>query len=505
MYNFSYDDNNRTNFPLPQFAGIPGLSSKSLRMVFSGCADFEEREVSLGLEDFVHLTVFWLDGIVSGGDVSECILRPLTEYFRYGSCGAEDAAYDLIFKGGVYSYSVKERTKIEDVISDLTHGCCAVIFDTLQLALTFEVRSSRSRAVSEPTLEKSLKGGKDSFVETIRTNTALVRRRLCTPRLKTIESTVGRKSKTRVSILFLDGVAAQETVEELVKRLDRLDVDAVLATGIIEEALCDCPRSPFPQFIHTERPDRFAMHLSDGRVGLLIDGIPVGLIVPVTFAEFMKVTGDSSMHYLIAGGITLLRYIAMLIGLLLPALYVAVAMYHQEMIPTKLLLSIIEAKSGVPFSTAMEILGMMIAFSFLQEAGLRLPDPIGDTVSIIGALIVGQSAVEASLVSPIAIIVVAVSGIACYTLPSQDMGYALRACRALLLLSAIFAGLFGMAAMCCLIFLHLARIDSFGVDYTAPLSDGMPFGFFRLLISIPKKKAKFRDPLLKTPDKRRQA
>lgn len=453
----------------------------------------------------MQLSVFWIDGLVSGSDVSESILRPLTEYFRYGNCGGEDVAYSLILDGGVYSYSVKERDKAEDVISDLTHGSCAVIFDTLRLALTFEVRSNKTRSVSEPTLEKSLKGAKDSFVETIRTNTALVRRRLCTSRLKTIESTVGRRSKTKVSIMFLDGIAAPETVEELVKRLDRLDVDAVLATGIIEEALCDCPRSPFPQFIHTERPDRFAMHLSDGRVGLLIDGIPVGLIVPVTFAEFMKVTGDSSMHYLIAGAITVLRYTAMLIGLLLPAFYVAIAMYHQEMIPTKLLLSIIEAKQGVPFSTALEIIGMMVAFSFLQEAGLRLPNPIGDTVSIIGALIVGQSAVDASLVSPIAIIVVALSGIACYTLPSQDMGYALRACRMLLLLSAIFAGLFGIAAMCCLIFLHLSQLDSFGVNYTAPVSDGRAFGFFRLLISIPKKQAKYRDPLLKTPDKRRQA
>ena len=481
------------------------LTSRSLREVFSGCADLEERRISLGLEDRVHLSVFWLDGMVAGSDISENILRPLTEVFRSGGCGSEDEAYALALSGGVTSYSVRERAKTEDVITDLGSGCCAVVFDTLQRSLTFEVRSSKTRAVSEPTLEKSLKGGKDSFVETLRVNTALVRRRLCTPQLKTLEGTIGRRSKTRVSILFLDGIAAPETVEELVRRLDKLDVDAVLATGILEEALCDCPRSPFPQFIHTERPDRFAMHLADGRVGLLIDGIPVGLIVPVTFAEFMKVTGDSSMHYLIASGITVLRYIAMLIGLLLPAFYVAVAMYHQEMIPTKLLLSIIDAKKGVPFSSAMEIFGMMVAFSFLQEAGLRLPDPIGDTVSIIGALIVGQSAVEASLVSPIAIIVVAVSGIACYTLPSQDMGYALRACRALLLLSAIFAGLFGIAAMCCLIFLHLAQIDSFGVDYTAPVSDGRSFGVFRLLICKPKKQAKFRDPLLKTPDKRRQA
>lgn len=504
MYNFHHYSF-QSHSSAPQFQRRSILSSQYLRETFSGCADFEERSVALGLEDHVHLSVFWLDGVVSGTEVSECIIRPLTEYFRYGSCGNEESAYALISGGGVYSRSMNARDTAEEVISDITHGCCAVIFDTLSLALCFEVRTSQTRSVSEPTLEKSLKGGKDSFVESLRTNTSLVRRRLCTPQLKIIESKLGRRSETKLAIMFLDGIAAPETVEELVRRLDGVDIDAVLATGIIEEAVCDRPKSPFPQFVHTERPDRFAMHLSDGRVGLLIDGIPVGLVIPVTFAEFMKVTGDSSMHYLVAGGLTVLRYIAMLIGMLLPAFYVAVSMYHQEMIPTSLLLSIIEAKRGVPFSTGLEIIGMMIAFSFLQEAGLRLPNPIGDTVSIIGALIVGQSAVDASLVSPIAIIVVAVSGIACYTLPSQDMGYALRACRILLLLAAIFTGLFGITAVCCLIFLHLSRIDSFGVDYTAPLTDGKAFGIFRLLISVPKKSVKYRDALLNTPNRRRQS
>ena len=179
-------------------------------------------------------------------------------------------------------------------------------------------------------------------------------------------------------------------------------------------------------------------------------------------------------------------------------------MYHQEMIPTPLLLSIIEAKQNVPFSTALEIMGMLISFELLQEAGLRLPNPIGDTVSIIGALIVGQSAVEAQVVSPIAIIVVAVSGIAGYTLPSQDFGSAIRLLRFALVIASILAGFFGVGAALCLLTLHLADIDSFGVDYTAPLSDGEPSPLRRLLLQKPKPLNKFRDPHLKTPDKRRQ-
>jgi len=188
----------------------------------------------------------------------------------------------------------------------------------------------------------------------------------------------------------------------------------------------------------------------------------------------------------------------------LPAFYVALAMYHQELIPTKLLLSIIEAKQNVPFSTAIEVLGMMIAFSLLQEAGLRLPSPIGDTVSIIGALIVGQSAVEARVISPIAIIVVAISGIAGYALPSQDMGYAVRFLRFVLVLAAIVAGLYGVGLCLCVLIFSLASMDSFGVNYTAPLSDGKPGGLLRLLFRAPKTENKFRDSALNTPDKRRQ-
>ena len=480
------------------------LNKKNLSDIFASCSDFEMREISFGLEKNVRLSVCWLDGIVSGSDVSSLVLRPLTQFARSSGAKDEQQAHAAILAGGVYSYSVKECLSTDETVSALTHGHCAVIFDGLGSALCFEVRSDKARSVSEPTLEKALKGAKDSFVETLRVNTALVRRRICSPKLKLIESTIGRKSSTRVAVMFIDGVAAPDTVAELARRLDALDVDSLLAVGILEESLVDNPGSPFPQLLHTERPDRFAMYLMDGRVGLLVDGIPVGLVLPVTFAEFMKVTGDANIHYLITSSISLVRYLSLALSALLPALYVAVSMYHQEMIPTRLLLSIINAKQNVPFSTALEVLGMLIAFTLLQEAGLRLPDPIGDTVSIIGVLIVGQSAVEARVISPIAIIVVALSGIACYTLPSQDMGGAIRLSRFALLLAAIAAGLFGVAVVSCWLVFSLAKIDSFGTSYTAPLSDGVPFSLTRILFRIPKTQDKYRDPLLRTPDRRRQ-
>lgn len=490
--------------PLPQPEYKLLISSDSLKEVFSSCSDFECREIFYGLEREKRLTLCWLDGTVSSQDVSISVIKPLTELLRSVSAQTEQQSISLIMSGAVYRCSVRHREIMDELVNDICHGFCAVIFEGINQALSFEVRSTSARSVSEPTLEKSLKGSKDSFVEVLRVNTSLVRRRIGSPKLKLIESTVGRKSRTRVSLMFVEGLAAQNTVNEIAKRLDELDVDGLLATGTLEEYIVDAPRSIFPQLLHTERPDRFANYLLEGRVGILVDGLPIGLIAPVTLAEFMKVTGDYYNHFLVSTALTVLRYIALMLSILLPAFYVATAMYHQEMIPTKMLLSIIDAKQDVPFSTALEVIGMLLSFELLQEAGLRLPNPIGDTVSIIGALIVGQSAVEARVVSPIAIIVVAFAEIAGYILPSQDLGAAVRLLRMALVLAAVLGGLFGVGAGLCLLLLHLARMDSFGVNYTAPLSDGEPFPLLRLLVKKPKPLVKFRDPNLNSQDKRRQ-
>ena len=473
----------------------------ALRALFARCADFNERRIDAGLDPSRPIRLFWLDGLVSGPDLAETLLRPLTEFWRL-SAGGEDFRARLL-AGGVCAWSVTPCSDLDETAKALTHGCCALLLEEPRTALCFELKAGTGRAVGEPTLEKSVKGAKDSFTETLRVNTALVRRRLASPGLKLIESEIGRRSVTKTALLYLEGIADPALVAQLAKRLDALDLDALLSLGPLEEALSSSPRSPFPQLLHTERPDRFAMHLSDGRVGLLVDGLPVGLVLPAALAEFLKVTGDRSEHFLVSSTLSMLRWLSLLIALLLPGLYVAMAMYHQEMIPTKLLLSLIEAKRQVPFSTALEVLGMLLAFLMLQEAGLRLPGPMGDTVSIIGALIVGQAAVEARVVSPIAIIVVAAAGIACYTLPSQDLAAALRLWSLGLLLAGALAGLYGIALGCCLLLWHLAGIDSFDRSYTAPLSEDGP-GLRRILLRRPFAAVKRRDELLNSPDRRRR-
>ena len=244
--------------------------------IFSACADFQSRTLRLGLESERVVTVCWIDGLVSARMLTEDVIRPLTSLARLPEEKTERQTLLRILAGAVYNCSAQYRDTMDDVVSDLTHGCCVLLFDGTAQAVSFEARSETQRAVSEPTLEKSIKGAKDAFVETLRVNTALVRRRLCTPRLKLVESTLGTQTGTKVAMLYLDGAAAPDTVTALAQRLDTLGPDALLATGLLEEGLTDAPFSPFPQLLHTERPDRFAQYLTEGRVGLLVDGLPIG-------------------------------------------------------------------------------------------------------------------------------------------------------------------------------------------------------------------------------------
>ena len=482
----------------PEYKG--SICRQTLENLFDGCSDFQSREIRAGLVSDGTLFVCWIDGIVDGGDTGKDILRPLTDLLRAGS----DPTPERLMQGAVYSSQAQLRTELDKLVDDITQGCVAVVFDRQSAAVTFEVKSKNQRSISEPKIEKSLKGGKDCFVEMLRTNTALVRRRIFNPALKAKSTVIGRKSRTRAVIMYVDGVADPATVAELEKRLDAIDIDGVLASESIEACITDRPRSLFPQLLHTERPDRFAQQLLYGRVGLIVDGLPIAFMLPATFAEYLRVPQDESQHYLVATMLSLIRWFAVVLTVALPAFYVAAAMYHQEMIPTKLLMSIVASKQDVPFSTALEVIGMLLAFELLQEAGLRLPNPISDTVSIIGALIVGQSAVEAKVISPIAVIVVAMAGIAGYAQPSQDLSAALRLCRFVLVLAAILAGLFGVTAALCILIWYLCTIDSFGVNYTAPLSGGRPNNLSRTFLRKPLPEKKFRDPELNTPDKRRQ-
>ena len=472
------------------------INPDNIKNIFSKCYDFEMRRVDIGSSGKLFGNICFIDGLVSGTDIAEDVIKPLTDPIRFSKVTDISRVVKMIRDGGVYSYTVHYLTSEDKVVTDLLNGFCAVFIDGFPGCFSFETRTSDKRGIDQPKEEKVVKGSKDAFIEILKTNTMLIRRKLKDRHLKIEQVQIGEKTDTFVAIVYIDGFTNESIIEKVKSRLKNINTDGVLTSSDIEENVVDNPNSPFPQMLTTERPDKFCLNILEGRVGILADGIPIGYLAPGTFSQFFKVPEDRANHFISATILTMLRYAALVLTLLLPAFYVAVAMYHQEMIPTKLMQSIIVSKQSVPFPTAVEVIAMLISFELLQEAGLRLPNPIGETVSIIGALIVGQSAVEAKVVSPVVIIVVAMAGIAGYTMPNQDMGSALRICRFGLVIAAIFAGMFGLAIGACLLIYHLASLESFGVPYMTPFVENEGKNIRRAIGRGPIGKTKNREPAL---------
>lgn len=446
------------------------LTPQGVEEVFGGCVDFNRRDFFLHNDSDKRVELCYVAGQVRAERASDYVLRPLCANEALGESATMDEAYELLKNGGVYALTVQERTTLDQVVFDLIDGWVAVFFPGKETVITYSVATEEKRSVSSPENEPDVKGARDSFVESLRTNTSLIRRRLRCPELRIREYTVGRQSVTPVDVLWVEGIADPALAEEAQKRVDRIDVAALVQTGFLEEYIIDEVDTAFPLVAYTERPDRFCAGLNEGRVGILVDGIPMGYLVPGTVDRFFRTGQDRSQNWMVASMLSVLRYLCVLITLLLPALYIAAVVFHPELIPLRLNQSIIAAKEHVPFSTLTEVLVMLLAFEVLQEAGLRLPSSIGQTVSILGGLVVGSAAVEARIVSPAVLVVVAIAGIAGYTTPSQDFAGALRLWRFGLAAAAGLAGLLGMMLGVILLVYRLASLESFGVPYLTPFA-----------------------------------
>ncbi len=484
---------------------IPGeLSLERLEEVFRDCADFNKRHMFLHGDRDRGVTVCYIDGMARTERLNDYVLKPLAQNPVLASAPREEL-FSLLEQGAVYAQQATRETRLDPVALALVNGSCALFLDGRDDALVVPVATEEKRSIGQPENEPALKGAQDSFVESVRTNTSLVRRRLRAPELRVREQIVGRQSLTPVDVVYLEGIADPETVERVERRLEEIDIDGVEAAGNIEEYLVDGARSAFPLMAYTQRPDRFCQGLLEGRVGLLADGIPLGWLLPGTIDQFFKTGQDRAYHWMVASALSLVRYFCALVTLLVPGLYIALVTFHPEAIPPKLALSIVAAKQEVPFSTIFEVLVMLLAFEVIQEAGLRLPGPIGATVSILGGLVVGNAAVEAHIVSPAVLIAVAIAGVAGYTMPSQDLGNALRLWRFLFAILASLGGLFGLALGCAGLIYHLAGLDSFGTPYLAPFTTGTKVhrghpSLFRL----PLPAMKWRDGAARTQNRRNQ-
>lgn len=427
--------------------------------------------------------IVYIDGMVNSQTINDFILKPLMLLNKNSKHKTMPTAItnnitvrkvkkfnleDYIFNSLLPQNDITKVTEFSEIISAINSGNCALFVDTMPGAFSLDVKGFKHRSVSEPQNEIVVRGSQEAFVEVIRVNTSILRRLVNSENLIIEKTNVGKISKTDVAICYLKNVANDDLVNEVKFRINNLDIDSLISSGQLEQLIQDNGNTSFPQMISTERPDRVTNLLFEGRVAIIINGSPYVLVAPGILVDFISSPEDLNLKYQFSNILRFIRVIAMFFTLLLPGLYIAITTYHPELIPTELLFAIAASRESVPFPIIFEIVIMEISFELIREAGLRVPSPIGPTIGIVGALILGEAAVSASIVSPILIIIVAITGICSFAVPDFSLSFTLRFLRFLFLFLGYIAGFLGIALGLFIYFAILGDLKSFGVPYLAP-------------------------------------
>ena len=408
---------------------------------------------------------------------------------------------DYVYQSLIPQNSVKQIKAFSEIISGINSGNCALFIDTISIAFDIEVKGFKQRGIEKPNNEVVVRGSQESFTEPIRTNTSLIRRIINNENLIIENVEVGKISKTKCAVCYLRNVANSELVAEVKFRLNNVDIDYLTSSGQLEQLIEDNSRYSIPQMIGTERPDKASNYILEGRVLIIVNGSPYALIAPATLFDFMSTPEDYNIKYQFSNMLKILRFLAVIISLLLPGIYIAVANFHQELIPTELLFTITASRETVPFPIIFEILVMEISFELIREAGLRVPTPIGPTIGIVGALVLGQAAVDANLVSPILIIIVALTGISSFAIPDFSFGFHIRLYRFFYIILGYAIGLLGIAFGLSIHLLIMCSLKSFGALYLQPYT---PFVERKGLFLSPPWRREDRDDFLNVKRQNRQ-
>lgn len=438
-------------------------NEKAIKAAFSRCDDLKIRKLSIGEHGKVTGFVCYIE-VNAGNNLINVLGRMLAYLERVPK---EQVAE--IVKGNAFALSdVEPYVYMEDAIRGVLIGDAVLFVDGVALALKMPDQGYPKMGIGKSDAEKVVRGSDESFTESEKANTALIRKRIRNTQLKVKEFQVGVRSFTNVAIVYIEGLADEGLVEEVHHRLNAYDIDGVMDSGVMEQLAEDSWLSPFPQFQSTRRPDRAAMDVLNGKVVVLVDNSPVALLLPTDVNSFLKTTDDYYNRFYMATFARLIRYVAAFFALTLPGLYLAVTNFHTQILPTPLLLSFWKARAGVPFPAALEVLLMELSFELIREAGVRLPGTMGNTIGIVGGLIIGQAAVEANLVSPIVVIVVAFTALCSFAIPNEEFAFSFRILKFLLIALSAWFGFFGFLIGLFLVLVHMASLKSFTVPYLSP-------------------------------------
>lgn len=431
--------------------------------------DMVVRPFTIGTRPPLKALAAYMQGLAKRDIINNAILTSLMQLAHLDPTPLDRRQFvEEIASRWLPGNEVKILTTWPQVIDEIIFGATVVLVEGSDRALAVETRGWDYRSVEEPQSEMLVRGPHEGFVENFRTNTGLVRKMLRSERLVTEMTTVGRLGKAFLAIMYVEGLANPKLINEVRRRVATIEVDCVADTGILEQLIEDYPLAFMPSMLATQRPDRVAAHLGEGHVALLLDSSPYALVMPTTFFTLVHSPEDHYLRWPFGAFMRVIRMGAFFIALTLPALYVAITNYHHEMIPTELMLSIAAAREIVPFPTAMEVFLMEGAFELIREAGLRVPTVIGPTIGIVGALILGQAAVQAGIISPLLVIVVALTALGSFGIPDYGLQFGVRISRFLFILAGSALGFLGIAAGLVVLALHLASLKSFGVPVLSP-------------------------------------
>lgn len=451
------------------------------------------------------LAIFYIDNLACNDTIQQHIIRPiLKEFGRAKGVLPSPVKIDKIKDSVITVRCVSITDKLNECIFEVFKGNTILILDGSKEALVITTPGWKTRNQEEPLSEPSVRGPRDSFVETLQENIVRVRRRIRDANLTVERYRIGRRSNTDVAIMYLKGVANQDIIDELHRRISRIDIDSIMAAGYIDQFIEDNILTVFPQIQYSERPDKTASAILEGRIAILVDNTPFVLIVPTVFSMFIQAPDEYYDRWIYSSFIRCIRYMAILISLFLPAFYVSLISFHQGMIPTKLVIFAAATREGIPFPALIEALIMEVTLEILREAGVRLPKSIGQAVGIVGGLVIGEAAAKAGIVSPVMIIIVALTAVSSFSIPQYTIGISMRILRFMIILAAGLFGLYGVMLSFLMISANLAKLKSFGIDYMSPLAPLRLDDMKDFLLRLPMTAMKKRPKTLKTHDDVRQ-